>query len=47
MEDLKVLASALNNATQKGAFNLDEAVAISKAINNVLQIINKCENNKD
>lgn len=43
MEDLNVLASALNKATTKGAFNLDEAVTISRSISNVLQMINKCE----
>jgi hypothetical protein len=44
MEDLKVLATALNNATKKGAFNLDEATVISKALSSMIEAISKCEN---
>jgi len=43
MEDLKVLATALNDATKKGAFNLDEAVAISQSINNLVKALKNCE----
>jgi hypothetical protein len=43
MEDLKVLATALNEATKKGAFNLDEATAISQSINNLVKQLQDCE----
>lgn len=47
MEDLKLLATALNNATKKGAFNLDEATVISQALNNMIEAADKFEKCKN
>ena len=35
MEDLKIIEQALNVATQKGAFNLNDTAAILNALDNL------------
>jgi hypothetical protein len=35
MEDLKIIEQALNVATQKGAFNLNDTAAILNALGNL------------
>jgi hypothetical protein len=35
MEDLKIIEQALNVATQKGAFNLNDTAAILNALANI------------